>query len=52
MLGRASSTVVRTGDLSGEVVLAQVRSIIADLLAVSGMDPFEATDEIPPLAQT
>ena len=52
MLARASSTVVRTGDLSGEVVLAQVRSIIADLLAVSGMDPFEATDEIPPLAQT
>jgi uncharacterized membrane protein YgaE (UPF0421/DUF939 family) len=52
MLGRASSTVVRTGDLSGEVVLAQVRSIIADLLAVSGMDPFEATDEIPPLAET
>ena len=50
MLGRASSTVERTGDLSGEVVLAQVRSIIADLLAVSGMDPFEATDEIPPLA--
>ncbi len=51
MLGRASSTVQRTGDLSGEVVLAQVRSIIADLLAVSGMDPFEATDEIPPLAE-
>ena len=51
MLGRASSTVERTGDLSGEVVLAQVRSIIADLLAVSGMDPFEATDEIPPLAE-
>ena len=52
MLGRATSTVERTGDLSGEVVLAQVRSIIADLLAVSGMDPFEATDEIPPLAET
>jgi uncharacterized membrane protein YgaE (UPF0421/DUF939 family) len=49
-LGRASSTIERTSELSGEVVLAQVRSIIADLLAVSGMDPFEATDEIPPLA--
>jgi hypothetical protein len=29
-----------------------VRSILADLLAVSGMDPVEATDEIPPLGQT
>ena len=49
-LGHASSTVPRADGLSGEVVLAQVRSIVADLLAVSGMDPLEATDAIPPLA--
>ncbi|MEP6817220.1 MAG: hypothetical protein ABI873_16900, partial [Marmoricola sp.] len=48
-LGRASSMVERAPGLSGEVVLAQVRSIIADLLSVSGMDPFESTDQIPPL---
>ncbi len=48
-LGRASAHVPRSSDLSAEVVLAQVRSIIADLLAVSGMDPLDATDAIPPL---
>ena len=29
------------------MILAQVRSIIADLLAMCGMDPLEATDAIP-----
>lgn len=48
-LGRASSSVERTSELSGEVVLAQVRSLVADLLAVTGMDPLAATDEIPML---
>jgi uncharacterized membrane protein YgaE (UPF0421/DUF939 family) len=48
-LGSASSHAPRSSDLSAEVVLAQVRSIIADLLAVSGMDPLEATAAIPPL---
>jgi uncharacterized membrane protein YgaE (UPF0421/DUF939 family) len=46
-LARATATVERSDDLSAEVVLAQVRSIIADLLAVCGMDPLEATDRIP-----
>ncbi len=46
-LGRASAQLERTSVLSAEVVLAQVRSLIADLLAVGGMDPLEATDEIP-----
>jgi uncharacterized membrane protein YgaE (UPF0421/DUF939 family) len=48
-LGRASSELERTTVLSAEVVLAGVRSLIADLLAVSGMDPLDATDAIPPL---
>ncbi|MFL6022135.1 MAG: FUSC family protein [Marmoricola sp.] len=47
MLGRASAQLERTTVLSAEVVLAGVRSLIADLLAVSGMDPLEATDQIP-----
>ncbi len=50
-LARDSSYVERSSGLSAEVVLAQVRSLIADLLAVTGMDPLEATDQIPPLAE-
>jgi uncharacterized membrane protein YgaE (UPF0421/DUF939 family) len=46
-----SSDVERTGDLSGEVVLAQLRSIVADLLRLTGMGSLEATDAIPPLRQ-
>jgi uncharacterized membrane protein YgaE (UPF0421/DUF939 family) len=48
-LGRATLAVERTSDLSAEVILAQVRSLVADLLAVTGMDPLAATDQIPPL---
>jgi uncharacterized membrane protein YgaE (UPF0421/DUF939 family) len=47
-LARRSSLLERTSVLSAEVVLAQARSLLADLLAVSGMDPLAATDEIPP----
>jgi uncharacterized membrane protein YgaE (UPF0421/DUF939 family) len=48
-VGEATSDVERSHDLSGEVILAQLRSIIADLLRVTGMTPLEATDAIPPL---
>lgn len=48
-LGRATNQVERTKDLSAEVVLGQVRSLVADLLAVTGVDPLAATDQIPPL---
>jgi uncharacterized membrane protein YgaE (UPF0421/DUF939 family) len=37
----------RSNVLSAEVVLAQVRSLVADLLAVCGMEPMQATDAIP-----
>jgi hypothetical protein len=46
-LGRATAQVEHSDDLSAEVILAQVRSIVADLLALCGMDPLEATDVIP-----
>ncbi|RYC03863.1 hypothetical protein EUA94_21320 [Nocardioides zhouii] len=46
-LGQATADVEHSADLSAEVILAQVRSIIADLLALCGMDPLEATDMIP-----
>lgn len=42
-----TSRIERGLTLSGDVVLGQARSIVADLLAVSGMDPFDATDAIP-----
>jgi len=47
-LGRRSSALPRTSVLSAEVVLAQTRSLLADLLAVTGVDPLAATDLIPP----
>jgi uncharacterized membrane protein YgaE (UPF0421/DUF939 family) len=48
-IGNASSRVERSDDLSAEVVLAQVRSVVADLLLLTGLDPLEATDAIPPV---
>jgi len=47
-LARRSSALPRTSVLSAEVVLAQARSLLADLLAVTGVDPLAATDLIPP----
>jgi uncharacterized membrane protein YgaE (UPF0421/DUF939 family) len=48
-IGNASAGVERTDDLSSEVVLAQVRSVVADLLLLTGMDALEATDALPPV---
>jgi uncharacterized membrane protein YgaE (UPF0421/DUF939 family) len=47
-LGRASSEVERVADLTADVVLGQIRSIIVDLLQITGMDVLEATDALPP----
>jgi uncharacterized membrane protein YgaE (UPF0421/DUF939 family) len=46
-IGRRTTTLERTPVLSAEVVLAQIRSLIADLLAISGMDALDATEHIP-----
>ena len=48
-VGMATGEVERSDDLSAEVVLAQIRAVVADLLLMSGMDPFEATDSLPPV---
>jgi uncharacterized membrane protein YgaE (UPF0421/DUF939 family) len=48
-LAHATSAVERSHDLSAEVVLAQLRSIVADLLRLTGMGSLESTDAIPPL---
>jgi len=46
-LGRASSHLPLSDALSAMVILAQLRSIIADLLELTGMTYAEARDEIP-----
>ena len=47
--GRAATgQVERADDLSAEVILAQLRSVVADLLLLTGMEPLEATDALPP----
>lgn len=38
----------RTDVLSAEVVLAQLRAVVADLLLLTGLSPLEATDALPP----
>jgi hypothetical protein len=48
-VGRATGEVERSDDLSSEVVLAQIRSVVADLLLMTGMDALEATDALPPV---
>ncbi|HET7432505.1 MAG TPA: FUSC family protein [Nocardioides sp.] len=48
-VGMATGEVERSDDLSSEVVLAQIRAVVADLLLMAGMDPFEATDSLPPV---
>ncbi len=47
-VGQGTSEVERVADLSADVVLAQIRSIIVDLLQITGMDVLEATDALPP----
>jgi uncharacterized membrane protein YgaE (UPF0421/DUF939 family) len=47
-IGVGTAEVERVSDLSAEVVLAQIRSIIVDLLQITGLDVVEATDALPP----
>jgi uncharacterized membrane protein YgaE (UPF0421/DUF939 family) len=47
-IGYATAEVERASGLSAEVVLAQIRSIIVDLLQVAGLDVVAATDALPP----
>jgi uncharacterized membrane protein YgaE (UPF0421/DUF939 family) len=49
-VARGSAQVERGSDLSGEVILAQVRSIVADLLRITGMGVIESSDAIPPVS--
>jgi uncharacterized membrane protein YgaE (UPF0421/DUF939 family) len=47
-IGEATGRVERSEILAAEAVLAQLRSVVVDLLMVSGMDQLESTDALPP----
>lgn len=47
-VGRATGQVERSEVLSAEAVLAQLRSVVVDLLMVTGLEQLEATDALPP----
>lgn len=47
-VGQATGLVERTPVLAGEAILAQLRSIVVDVLLVTGMGQLEATDALPP----
>ena len=48
-VARMTGEVERTDLINAEAALVQLRSIIADLLGVTGMGQFEATDALPPV---
>ncbi len=47
-IGDASGLVERSGELAAEVVLAQLRSVVVDLLLITGMSQIESTEALPP----
>ena len=46
-VGEATGEVDRAEELSADAILAQIRSVVTDLLLLTGMDPLEATDSLP-----
>lgn len=47
-VAEATGQVERSEVLAAEAVLAQIRSVVVDLLMVTGMDQLESTDAMPP----
>ena len=47
-VGNETGQVERTADLNTDVLLAQIRSVVADLLLLTGLDELESTDALPP----
>ncbi|WP_148613442.1 FUSC family protein [Nocardioides rubriscoriae] len=46
-IGRATGEVERADEMTAEVVLAQLRSVVVDLLMLTGLGQLEATDALP-----
>ncbi len=47
-VGEATGRVERSEILAAEVILAQLRSVVVDLLLLTGMDQVESTEALPP----
>jgi hypothetical protein len=47
-VGEASGAVERSEMMTAEVILVQIRSVVVDLLVLTGMEQLEATDSLPP----
>ena len=47
-VGEATGQVERADELAAEVVLAQLRSVVVDLLLLTGLDQMESTRSLPP----
>lgn len=47
-IGAGTGQVERAEEMTAEVVLAQIRSVIVDLLLLTGMGQLESTDALPP----
>ena len=47
-VGEATGRVERSEVLAAEAILAQLRSIVVDMLLLTGMDQMESTDALPP----
>ncbi|GGO72005.1 hypothetical protein GCM10012276_14330 [Nocardioides deserti] len=47
-VGDASGRVERAVEMNAEVVLVQLRSVVVDLLVMTGMDQIESTNALPP----
>jgi hypothetical protein len=47
-VGEASGLVERAEEMTAEVVLVQLRSVVVDLLLLTGMTQIESTEALPP----
>jgi hypothetical protein len=47
-VGGGTGQVERATDLTAEAILAQIRSVVVDLLLLTGMDQTTSTDALPP----
>jgi uncharacterized membrane protein YgaE (UPF0421/DUF939 family) len=47
-VGEASGRVERADEMTAEVLLVQIRSVVVDLLLLTGMDQLETTNALPP----
>lgn len=47
-VGNATGQVERSDELAAESILAQLRSVVVDLLLLTGMDQMESTESLPP----